>query len=128
VPRSVKNAQELRDELRADLRTALKKRDPLRVSSLRNLIAAIDNAEAVALPEDGPRTRAVSFHIAVTGHGPSEVPRKSLSQTDIAAIVQAEVDALQAAAAEYRLRGATAPAQACEAKAAIVLRYHPLAD
>jgi uncharacterized protein len=120
-------AQALRDTLRSDLRAAMRSRDTMRVSVLRTLIAAIDNAEAVALPEKSgaPRTRAVSIHVAVTGDGPSEVERRLLSKTELAAIIQAEVKALQSAAHDLRSRGAAAQADAHDAKAALVLSYAP---
>jgi uncharacterized protein len=116
---------DIRDAMRRDLRAAMRERDARRVSTLRTLIAAIDNAEAVPLPENPlqTRTRAVSQHIAVTGHGPSEAERRLLSEADVSAIIRAEAEALQSAAADFRTHGALAAAEDCAAKAAIALSY-----
>jgi hypothetical protein len=117
----------MRVVLRADLGSAMRKREVRRINALRGLIAAIDNAEAVPLGDTGDdsemRTRAVSAHMAVTGSGPSEVPRRLLSKPEVTAILKNELESYRAAAAELRAHGSIARAEEIEAEALIVASY-----
>jgi hypothetical protein len=82
----------------------MKERDRSAVSALRSALGAIDNAEAVDSPEmsrpgDGPIAGARS------GLGVSEVPRRDLSEQEMAEIVRTEITERSAAAARYELDG-----------------------
>ncbi|MEV6275861.1 hypothetical protein [Nocardia sp. NPDC051832] len=91
----------LRDRLRAALTEAMKARDRVAAAALRSALAAIDNAEAVEVPE----VRAGAIEDSATGLGSAEVPRRDLSAGDIAAIVRAEIHERRSAAAEYESGG-----------------------
>jgi uncharacterized protein YqeY len=91
----------IQDQLRQALRAAMKTQDTAAASALRSALAAIANAEAVPTavtpPPGGHR------HIAgsVQGLGAAEAERRTLSEADVAGIVQAEVADRKAAAAQY---------------------------
>lgn len=94
-----------RMRLRADLTAAMKARDTDAVSALRTMMAAIDNAEAVALP-DGVRADARNAIAGATsGVGSTEVARRVLTQDEIHALVLAQVREREDSAATYRAHG-----------------------
>jgi len=101
-------ANHIRDVLRADLKTAMVEHRADDVSLIRTLIAAIDNAEAVDLPE---------------GATSAEVPRKVLGEGDVAAVLRAEVASRQLAAAQIRERGGTAEADRLDNEANRLAAY-----
>jgi uncharacterized protein YqeY len=74
------------------------------VSALRSAIAAIDNAGAV----DAPDAKAASGGViagAMRGVGASEVPRRELSETEVASLVRHEIAQRETAVAEYARHG-----------------------
>ncbi|AHC25746.2 MULTISPECIES: GatB/YqeY domain-containing protein [Mycobacteriaceae] len=84
-------ATALRDAMRADLSTAMKARAAETVAALRAGLAAIDNAEAVDIPDrtgalipPGPESVIAG---ATTGLGSSEVSRRDLSSADVRAVI-----------------------------------------
>jgi len=99
-------AGDVRGRLRQALGAALRDRDPVAASALRSALAAIDNAEAVPAPQ-AAATPAGSAHIAggAAGLGAGEAPRRRLSASAAAAIVEAEIAERRAAAAEYEHAG-----------------------
>jgi len=96
----------VRERLRHDLKSAMKARNLLAVNALRTAIAAIDNAEAV---DDSIERGAVlaSGHVAgaTSGAYSADVPRRSLSETEIATILGQQVEERREAAAEYESLG-----------------------
>jgi uncharacterized protein len=82
----------VRTSLRRDLTAALKAQDRVAIAALRSALAAIENAEAPAADQAGLAT-ADSAHVAgsVVGLGAAEVPRRQLTESDLRAIVEAEV-------------------------------------
>ncbi len=90
----------LTDRLRADLVVAMRDRDAVRVSTIRSLISAIDNAGAVEVGRQGfdydPKLGL--------GH---DVERRSVADADITAIIAGEIRELLAARDEYRELGQT---------------------
>lgn len=103
----------LRGRLTADLTAAMKARQPTAVSTLRSLMAAIDNAEAV------PITAAPT---AVAG--PSrDVPRKVLSATDIQAILVREAYECRKALGDYERLGQAEAAEALRVALALIEGY-----
>lgn len=89
--------QALRERLRAALKPAMKARDRSAVAALRSVLGAIDNAEAI----DAPEVKAGALEDSAVGLGAAEMPRRELSEDDIAAIVRREIDERRSAAAEY---------------------------
>jgi uncharacterized protein YqeY len=104
-----------RARLREALLSARKDRDATLVSALRSALSAIDNAET----PDGARVDAsASGTIAggVVGLGAAEVARRELSDAQIRALMQGEIDERLAAAREidrtHTQRAATLRAEA----------------
>ena len=107
--------------MRADLTTAMKSRDRATVSVLRSALAAIDNAEAVAVDQSAPTT-SLSEHVAGVA-GPSEVARRELTDADIATILTREITERETAATDYVNVGQAAVAQELRAEADLLRRY-----
>jgi uncharacterized protein YqeY len=74
----------------ADLLTAMKARDKSAIDTLRCLLAVLDNAGAQEPKAFGSST---------------EVPRRSLTQTELQALMQAELTSRRAAVIEYEHGG-----------------------
>ena len=98
----------VRKLLRVDLIAAMKDRDAGKVSLIRTLIAAIENAEAVDPTEFG---------------GVTEVPRLHLSDDEIMRIILDEGDDLRRAASEYTRRGHVAESQRLLSLSKVADRY-----
>jgi uncharacterized protein len=101
---------DLRPRLRRRLSAAVRNRDRIAVSALRDAIAALDNAEAVEAGQDDPTQ--VSEHVAggVVGLGAAEVERRILDPESQRSIVRAEIEARLAAATTYEEHGQSARA------------------
>jgi uncharacterized protein YqeY len=104
--------------LRADLRLAMRERDAPRTSTLRTLIAAIDHAQAV--PDTDPRSHT-RFHRF--GEGANEAPRRTLTQADLQALLNREMQERTEAAAEMEKAGEVDRAIRLREEAAIVATY-----
>lgn len=106
--------------MRQALPEAMRARDKAAVSALRATLAAVDNAEAVAV--DDAELRGSALEESPVGAGATDAARRELSEGTVADIVRAEAtERLEAAA------GLTAPAQAervarLRAEAAVLLR------
>jgi len=108
----------LREILRADLKAAMLDRRREDAALIRTLIAAVDNAEAVAMPEGAKPADSASF-----ASGTAESARKALDDADIAAILAGEIASRRDAAAQMRVGGADAEAARLEREAADVALY-----
>jgi hypothetical protein len=119
-------AAEVRTRLQADLRHAMKARDRAKIDVLRVLIAAIDNAGAVALDAlttpDYAHTEGRSQYV-VTGVGKTEVERRALSRDDLARIFADESVERRASANELEQYGKTEEAAALHASADFIEAY-----
>lgn len=87
---------EMKARLRAALASALKERRSRDVAVIRTLVAAIDNAEAVAVTE----RRGV-----FTRFGDGEAPRRMLRPADIDALFASELRERRAAAEQLQAHG-----------------------
>ena len=103
-------AEIVRQRLQADLRSALKQRASLEVSVLRSLIAAIDNAGAVALEPGRPPPR-------------HEVERRHLGFDEIEAILLREYEARRIAAEQLARLGRPAESARANEEMSVVSRY-----
>lgn len=112
------HSEAMKTRLRGDLRAAMKRGDKVETSLLRQLIAVLDNAEAVPAPEE-----SASLVRHVFGEGTNEVERRQLGHDDIRALLQWEMDARRAASAECARLGAADRAAILAAEAAMVGRY-----
>ncbi len=85
----------IRDQITADLKTALKARQMETVSTLRTILGEIANAEAVETDTD---------FVPMSGRS-NDVPRRVLTDADIRGILTAEADHHRAAIAEFESVG-----------------------
>jgi uncharacterized protein len=106
-------AQLIRDRLKADLTRALKARQTAVAMTLRSLLAAIDNAEAVPLSAAPP---------AIDGRS-RDVPRLELGRSDIQAILLREADECRRAGADYERVGHSEAAEAMRAALSLIESY-----
>lgn len=106
----------LREQMKADLTQAMKTRQSATVATLRAVLAAIDNAEAV--PIETP-ARPVE---PVLGQQ-HEVPRKHLSGDDIRQIIQTEATERRAASIKYANLGQPAEAERLLTAATLIETY-----
>ncbi|MDT9593772.1 hypothetical protein RDV89_11885 [Nocardioides zeae] len=82
----------LRDLLRLELTNAVRARDRTVAAAVRSALGALDNAEAVPVPEPTG---------GVVGVGGSEVPRRELDAEEERRVVAAELAELEAAATTF---------------------------
>ena len=107
---------QLREQMKADLIQAMKARQNATVATLRAILAAIDNAEAVPIEE----TAMPAEPLLGQQH---EVPRKLLSAADIRQIIQQEAAERRAASQKYATLGQPAEAERLQTAAALIEAY-----
>lgn len=110
--------REIKVELRRDLITAMKRGDKSETALLRQLVAALDNAEAVPLREE-----RVSVDRHAFGDGSAEADRRVLSPGDVQALILLEMKAREEAVAEFTRLGEEARAAVLAAEIGILRRY-----
>ena len=101
------------ERLRADLVTALREPRSLEASTIRTLIAAIENATAVEYET------SVEPRIGL-GH---DQPRRDLSSDDITGIIEREWTEVSAAIAHYRRLGLTEELEDLGVRLRVIDRY-----
>jgi uncharacterized protein len=111
---------DLRTSLQAAVPAAMKARDKEAVSALRSALARIANAEAVPI-DTMPAAGAIGE--GPVGHGAADAPRRQLDESEIRALVMAEVTEHEQAADLLAASGQVAVADGLRAQAA-VLRSH----
>ena len=104
----------IREQMQADLVTALKAGDLVAVAVLRTTLAALSNAEAIDPGVHGPPVQVGLF---------GDVERRALSVDDVVSIVAGERKDLEATATILDEAGRPAEAAGCRARAAILDRY-----
>ncbi|MGJ0534933.1 hypothetical protein [Methylocystis sp.] len=116
---AIENAGEaMKAQLRRDLRAAMKRGDKDEATVLRELVAALDNAEAAPLREERPSVDRHAF-----SDGSAEGERRVLTQKDVHALILGEMNARVEAAAEFARLGAEARSTALDAETRILRRY-----
>ena len=85
----------VRQQLKADLKQAMKARQMRVVATLRATLAEIDHAEAVDIDTSIVPMAGVS----------QDMPRKVLTEAEMLSIVQREADEIKVALAEYEAAG-----------------------
>jgi uncharacterized protein YqeY len=100
----MRSVEEWKTVLRTALREALRERRAAAAAVLREVLAAIDNAEA-AEPGAAPPVQHGVIAGGVPGLGAGEVPRRLLSAEAVAAIVEREIRERREAAATYAALG-----------------------
>lgn len=110
--------------LKNDLRDAMRARNAAEITTLRGLIAAVDNAQAVPV---GDRHETYVFH--AFGDGTVEVPRKALGRDELRRLVETEIRSRSDAADDYRRLGRDDKARDLSQEVEILSRYGvPLAS
>ena len=107
----------LKSRLRADLTAALKAREKLQAALLRDLIAAIDNAEAVPIPANA----AWQPQDFLTGA--AEIARIDLGPEQVRDIMKREIIGREDAAAGYDRLGRPDMAAKLRAEAELARHY-----
>jgi hypothetical protein len=110
------SATALKQRLRGDLKAAMQARAGDEVRVLRTLIAALDNAEAVAV-------EGVQAPFRKLGDPSGEVPRRELDYAEVDALLQAEAASRLSAADDYERHGRDDDAARLRGEAALVGRY-----
>ncbi len=108
-------AQSLRVRMASDLKLALKARDAAEISALRSLLAALDNAGAVA---------TTARNVPVYGRS-GDVPRRVLSAGEVEGLVAGEIAEREASIADYERGGHHEAADRLRAEAKVLARYRP---
>lgn len=103
----------LRTRLRSALLDARRARDTVATSTVRTVLAALENAEAVSV-DSAPAAGALEG--SVRGVGQADAPRRILSDDEELAILEAEIASLDEAVSTYDL---VAPERAESARAGI---------
>jgi hypothetical protein len=100
----MRSVERWKQVLREALREAMRARAPEAVSVFREVLGALDNAEAAELAL-APAVEAGRIAGGVSGLGAGEVPRRVLGQTEVAALLAREVVEREAAAARFEALG-----------------------
>lgn len=93
------NMDSIRTRLAADLQRAMKDKNLSAVQALRSLMAALDNAEAVAVAAPAVMPMAGGIAGATEGVGSTEVARRALAEEEVREIIRREIDEMAGAAA-----------------------------
>jgi uncharacterized protein len=110
------SAAALKERLRADLKAAMQARATDEVRLLRTLIAALDNAEAVAVVQDKYVPRAF-------GDPAAEVPRLELEDDAVDRLLASEIETRLAAADDYERHAKYEEAARLREEAGVIERY-----
>ena len=108
----------MKARLRADLRAAMKDRNPLDARVLRSLVAAIDNAEAPAVSQE--QTAAVHHQFE---HRSAEVERLWLTWPQVHEVLLQEMQERERAAAEFDRLDKPDHAAILREEAGVIKRY-----
>jgi uncharacterized protein len=113
----------LRTALRTGLTAALKARDTDALAALRTAIAAIDNAEAVPVPNT--RATTTSAHIAGTRSGPgsTEAARQQLTVRELHNILRDLITEYTREADRYQALGQASAAERLRLQARTLAAY-----
>ena len=95
------NIDDAKARIRAALKDAMKARDAERLSLWREVLGALDNAEAPALSTSGLTPSSSSIAGAVEGVGAGDIARLVLSAADVSALIAREAQERRTAATSY---------------------------
>jgi len=116
-------AETLRTRLRHDLREAMKAQRRDEMAALRNLIAAIDNAESVEAASPAPPRSSEHVAGSLRGLGAADAERHWLTERDLQRIVEAELWERDAQAERLTLLGRVDDATRLRIEADVIARY-----
>lgn len=109
---------ELKARLRTDLRTAMKDRNQLQSRVIRSLVAALDNAEAPALPTEQAAPIQHPF-----ASGTAEVERMRLGWPQVREVLLSELQERERAATEFVRLDKRDHAEALREEARLIKQY-----
>jgi hypothetical protein len=98
------------------------------MSALRNLIAAIDNAESVGDAAPPPHESSAHIAGAQAGPGAAEAMRRTVSERDLQRIIEAELWERDAQAEKFEQLGRVDDAARLRAESVIIARYRTSDD
>jgi uncharacterized protein YqeY len=101
------------EQLRADLRMAMKARDSARVNALRTILSALDNATAVEVDTSYVPLQSIT----------PDVPRREVSEAEQRAILRAEADGRRRAIEQYEQNGKKQEAARLQAELDVFAAY-----
>lgn len=110
----------IRSNLQAALKQAMLDRDRTRVSVLRTMLSAIDNATAVADQQPG-----LAIEESPIGAGASDVTGRVVSEQHAAAILEKEAQEREDAAEVYRGAGHPEHADSLDQEAGLIRSFLP---
>lgn len=111
-------ATRMKARLRSDLRTAMKARRTAEAALLRQLVAALDAAEALPISVEPASPLRHDFR-----SGSAEVERLALSSDQVRDVLVAEIQERERAAAEWERLGQAERADALRTEAVMAKRY-----
>lgn len=112
----MRTMQEWKTTLRAALKEALRTRNAPASAVLREVLAALDNAEAPAASTAGAPLVEGTIAGSTRGLGSGEVPRLALTPEEVSAIIEREVQERRDAVALYVSLGKNDEANALRAQ------------
>jgi uncharacterized protein len=115
----LRSVEAVKDLLRTALREALRARQVEAVAAFREVLAALDNAEAADVSAAPPVQSGVIAG-GVAGLGAGEVPRRVLSAEAVTAIVAREIRERRDAATAYAALGQQEEARRLNAQAEVL--------
>jgi uncharacterized protein YqeY len=107
------HTDQLIERMKAELLSAMKAKDSVRVVTLRTMISALDNATAVEVD---------TSYVPAEGITP-DVPRRELNLDDQLAILAAEAAGRRKALKQYEILGKTEEAARLQAELAVFAEY-----
>lgn len=117
----MRTMQEWKTTLRAALKEALRTRNAPASAVLREVLAALDNAEAPAVSASATPLVEGAFAGSAEGLGSSEVPRLALSPEAVNALIEREIQERRDAVALYVSLGKNDEANALRARLDVLL-------
>jgi uncharacterized protein YqeY len=113
---------DLRAQLSAALKDAMRARDQVATSALRGALGAIGNAEAVPvdLPAPPPGSGGPDFAGSVCGLAAAEIARLRLTPADLDAIMRTEITDRERAADDYAASGFADQAERLRREASVL--------
>jgi uncharacterized protein len=117
------DAATVRARLRDGLTSAMRARDREAVSALRTTLAALDNAEAVAVTGESEAVESVHVAGARAGVGAAEAGRRALSPAEVRGVVQSHVTERTVEADRYDAHGQPEVARRLRREADVLRPY-----
>jgi hypothetical protein len=113
----------LKGALRRDLTAAMKERDRNTAAMLRTALGALDNAEAVVVPANGPAAAGTHVAGAGSGVGSTEARRQAVTGGQAREILRGLIAEQTGEADRYDTLGQASAAQRLRVQAGLLRKY-----